>query len=219
MNQKLDLIYNCVMRTYRTVNLNVLWFLIALNISIFVIELVIGGEPINKVIDLLGLTPALLSQQPWTIISSMFVHGDILHILFNMISLYFLGSFFIRAAGEKRFLAVFFLGGIAGNALYFLLSYLVLRGFIPPFFGDPFKIGVGASGAIFALGGALAIMVPRVPVFIFFIPVPVPLWVAIIIFFLLSFLPRIAWQAHLGVLLLGLVAGLIFRRRRRIHYF
>lgn len=193
------------MRTYRAVNLNVLWFLIALNVAIFVIELVIGGEPINEVIDLFGLTPALLSQQPWTIISSMFIHGNIWHILFNMVSLYFLGSFFIRAAGERSFLAVFFLGGLAGNALYILLA-------------SPNAIGIGASGAVFAIGGALAVMVPRVPVFIFFIPVPIPLWVAIIIFFLFSFLPRIAWQAHLGGLLLGLIAGLILKRRRRIYY-
>jgi membrane associated rhomboid family serine protease len=194
------------MRTYRTVNLNVLWFIIALNVAIFIIELVVGGEPINEVIDFLGLTPDKLSQQPWTIISSMFVHGNLWHILFNMISLYFLGSFFIRAAGERSFLAVFFLGGLAGNVLYFLL-------------GSPSIPAVGASGGIFALGGALAVMVPRLPVFIFFIPIPVPLWVAIIILFLLSFLPRIALEAHLGGLLLGVIAGIIFRRRRRVYYF
>jgi membrane associated rhomboid family serine protease len=202
LNQKPDLTYNCVMRTYRAVNLNVLWFLIALNVVIFVITLIRPEETIY----FLGLTPAFLSQQPWTIISSMFVHGSIWHILFNMLSLYFLGSFFIRAVGEKSFLAVFFLGGLAGNILFVLLA-------------DPLSTGIGASGAIFAFGGALAVMVPRVPVFIFFIPVPIPLWVAIIIFFLLSFLPGIAWQAHLGGLFLGLVVGLIFRKRRRIYYF
>ena len=207
------------MRTYRTVNLSVLWFLIALNVVIFIIELVIGGEPINEIIRFLGLTPALLSKQPWTIISSMFVHGSLWHILFNMIGLYFLGSFLIRAVGERSFLAVFFLGGLAGNALYFLLGHLVLRGLLPPSFGDPFTPGIGASGGIFALGGALAVMVPRVPVLIIPIPVPMPLWVAILIFLLLSFLPGIAWQAHIGGLLLGLVAGLIFKRSRRVYYF
>ena len=201
MNQKPDLIYNCTMRTYRAVNLNVLWFLIALNVLIFIITL---ARP--ETIYFLGLTPALLSQQPWTIISSMFVHGNFLHILFNMIGLYFLGSFMLRAVGERSFLAVFFLGGLAGNILFVLLA-------------QPFSTGIGASGAIFALGGALAVMVPRVPVLIIPIPVPIPLWVAIIIFFFLSFLPGIAWQAHVGGLLLGLVAGLIFRRRRRIYYF
>jgi len=201
LNQKPDLPYNCAMRTYRTVNLNVLWFIIALNVLILIVTLI---RP--EIVYLLGLKPALLFERPWTIISSMFVHGSILHILFNMISLYFLGSFFIRAAGEKSLLAVFFLGGLAGNILFALLA-------------NPLSTGIGASGAVFALGGALAVMVPRVPVFIFFIPIPVPLWVAIIIFFLLSFLPSIAWQAHLGGLLLGVIAGIIFRRRRRIYYF
>jgi len=198
------------MRTYRTVNLNALWFLIALNVVIFVIEIAIGGYPItgnNEIVRFLGLAPALLSQQPWTIITAIFVHGGFTHIIFNMISLYFLGSFFIRAAGERNFLAVFFLGGLAGNALYILLA-------------PPNVIGIGASGAVFAIGGALAVLVPRVPVFIFFIPIPMPLWIAIIIFFFLSFLfSGIAWQAHLGGLLLGLVAGYIFRRRRRSYYF
>jgi membrane associated rhomboid family serine protease len=176
----------------------------------FIIELVIGGYPItadNEVVRFLGLARVLLSQQPWTIITAIFVHGGFAHIIFNMISLYFLGSFFLRAAGERSLLAVFFLGGLAGNALYILLA-------------PPNAMGIGASGAIFALGGALAIMVPRVPVIIFPIPIPVPLWIAIIILVCISFLfSGIAWQAHIGGLFLGLIAGLILRRRRRIYSF
>jgi membrane associated rhomboid family serine protease len=191
------------MRAYRAVNLNILWFLIALNVLIFVITLLRPAE----VIGLLGLTPALLSKQPWTIISSMFVHGGFAHILFNMISLYFLGSFFLRAVGERSFLAVFFLGGLAGNVVYVLLA-------------PPYITGIGASGAIFAIGGALAVLVPKVPVYIFFIPIAMPLWLAILIFFLLSFLfSGIAWQAHLGGVLGGVIAGFVLRRRRRIYYF
>jgi membrane associated rhomboid family serine protease len=191
------------MQPYRAVNLNVLWFLIALNVLIFIITLL---RP--EAISFLGLTPALLLQQPWTIISSVFVHGGFLHIIFNMIALYFLGSFLLRAVGEKSFLAVFFLGGLAGNLLFILYANLV----------DLNLIGVGASGAIFALAGALVVMVPRARVLIFPIPIPMPLWVAILIFFFISFLPGIAWQAHLGGLLLGVIAGLLFRRRRRIYY-
>ncbi|OGN96585.1 MAG: hypothetical protein A2Z77_01065 [Chloroflexi bacterium RBG_13_51_36] len=198
------------MRTYRAVNLNVLWFLIALNVLIFVIELAVGGYPItvaNPVVRLLGLARVLLAQQPWTIITAIFVHGGPAHIIFNMISLYFLGSFFLRAVGERSFLAVFFLGGLAGNALYLLLA-------------PPNAIGIGASGVVFAIGGALAVLVPRVPVIVFPIPIPIPLWVAILIFFLLSFLfAGIAWQAHLGGVLAGLIAGLIIRKRRRLLYF
>jgi membrane associated rhomboid family serine protease len=196
------------MRTYRAVNLNPLWFLMALCVAVFAIELVTGGgiSQSSPLISFLGVARASISSQPWTILTAMFVHYDFLHILVNMISLYFLGSFFLRAAGERSFLAVFFLGGLAGNALYILLS-------------PPNIIGIGASGAIFAIGGALAIMVPRVPVYIFFIPVATPLWVAIVIFLLLSFLPGIAWQAHLGGLLLGLIAGLILKKRRQVYYF
>ena len=202
------------MRSYRGVNLNILWFLIALNVLIFVIELAVGpypivqnGQVVNQVVLLLCLARLALPQQPWTIISSIFVHGAFGHILFNMISLYFLGSFFFRAVGERSFLTVFFLGGLAGNALYLLLA-------------PPNVIGIGASGAIFAIGGALAVLVPRVPVYILFIPIAMPLWVAILIFFLLSFVfPQIAWQAHLGGVLAGVIAGLILRRSRRIHYF
>ena len=201
MNGEANLIYNCAMRTYGAVNLNVLWFLIALNIVLFPITVL---RP--ETIYLLGLTPSLLPQQPWTIISSMFVHGGLWHVAFNMIALYFLGSFLIRAVGDRSFVAVFLLGGLAGNILFVLLAH-------------PFTTGVGASGAIYALGGALAIMVPRVPVLVFPIPVPVPLWVAIIIFFFISFLPGIAWQAHLGGLALGLMAGLVLTRRTRVYYF
>ena len=198
------------MRSYRTVNLNLLWFLIALNVLIFVIELAVGGYPItidNPVVRLLGLSAVQLAQQPWTIISSVFVHGGFGHNLFNMISLYFLGSFFLRATGERSFLAVFFLGGLAGNAVYVLLA-------------PPNVIGIGASGAIFAIGGALAVIVPKAPVYVFFIPIAMPLWAAILIFFLLSFLfSGVAWQAHLGGVLAGVIAGFILRRRRRFNYF
>jgi len=170
--------------------------LIAVNILVFIFTLV---RP--EAVYFLGLTPAYFLQQPWTIVTNLFVHGGIGHIVVNMISLYFLGSFVLRLLGEKRFLLVYFLGGIIGNVFYLFL-------------GPPLIPGVGASGAIFALGGVLAIMAPKLPVFMFFIPVPIPLWIAIIVFLLISFFPGIAWQAHLGGLLVGLVAGYYFRTRR-----
>ncbi len=184
------------MRTYTTFSLNAVWFLIAVNILVFIFTLV---RP--EAVYFLGLTPAYFLQQPWTIVTNLFVHGGIGHIVVNMISLYFLGSFVLRLLGEKRFLLVYFLGGIIGNVFYLFL-------------GPPLIPGVGASGAIFALGGVLAIMAPKLPVFMFFIPVPIPLWIAIIVFLLISFFPGIAWQAHLGGLLVGLVAGYYFRTRR-----
>ncbi len=190
------------MRSYSTFSLNAIWFLVAVNVLIFIVTLI---RP--DAIFFLGLTPALLLHQPWTIITNLFVHGGFTHILFNMISLYFLGSFLIRLVGEGDFLKVYFVGGIAGNILYIVLG--------------PQNIpGIGASGAVFALGGALAIMAPRLPVFVFPIPVPMPLWAAMILFLVISFFVRgIAWQAHLGGFLLGLLAGRLLKGRRRVHYY
>ncbi|HUS04260.1 MAG TPA: rhomboid family intramembrane serine protease [Dehalococcoidia bacterium] len=190
------------MRSYNRFNLNAIWFLIIVNVLIFIVTLV---RP--DVITFLGLTPAYFRHQPWTIITNLFVHAGWWHIIFNMICLYSLGSFLTRLIGEKNFLKVYFAGGVLGNI--FFLAY-------NPYPDIP---GIGASGAISAIIGVLVIMAPKLPVIIFPIPVTIPLWVAIIIFLLISFLPGIAWQAHLGGLALGLIAGYFFKKKRRTYYF
>jgi len=185
------------MRSYTTPSLHAIWFLVALNVLVFIVTMV---RP--DIVLFLGMTPALFLRQPWTIVTSIFVHGSFNHILFNMISLFFLGSFLIRVVGERSFLWVYFLGGLAGNALFMVLAH-------------PASTGVGASGAIYAVGGTLAMMAPRLPVFVFPFPFPIPLWVALIAFLALSFIiPGIAWEAHVGGLLLGLIAGYLFKRKR-----
>jgi membrane associated rhomboid family serine protease len=189
------------MRAYRAYSSNVIWFLIIANLVVFIMTLV--RSDMGSFLALLPY-PYFLSQ-PWGIITHMFVHANFWHILCNMISLYFLGSLLIRLIGENKFLTVYFLGGIIGGLFYV---------FVLP----PLKPAVGASGAIFALGGALAIMAPRLPVFMFFVPIPVPLWIAILVFLLISFIPGIAWQAHLGGLLLGLGAGYYYKKKRRVYF-
>ena len=200
------------MRTYRTVSLNPLLFLIALNIIIFIAIRAAGPYPIITVQDALDnpiskwlalYSPDFL-RQPWTILTSMFVHAEFWHIFGNMISLFFLGRFLLQLVGENRFLAVYFLGGLVGSLLFVALA--------------PYSLGIGASGAIFALGGALVMMAPKLRVFIIPIPIPIPLWIAIIIFLLISFVPGIAWQAHLGGLLLGLGAGYYFKKRGYFYF-
>jgi len=120
-----------------------------------------------------------------------------------MITLYFFGTYFNRLVGEKRFLIVYFVGGFVGNFFLLLLSGLA-----------PYTLALGASGAVFAIAGGLVILRPRLPVIIFPIPIPMPLFVAVLGgFVILSFLPSVAWQAHLGGLIVGLIAGYIFRRR------
>jgi len=125
----------------------------------------------------------------------MFVHFEFFHLFANMITLYFFGTYLNRLIGSRRFLLVYFGGGILGSIFFILLA--------PP------SVAIGASGAVFA---------------IFPIPVPLPLWIAVIgIFSILTLLAvldlmPIAWEAHLGGLLFGLGAGYLFKKRRRYYY-
>lgn len=132
----------------------------------------------------------------------MFTHANWDHILFNMIALYFYGMYVLALVGEANFFIVYFIGGLVGNVLFLLLA-------------NPYDIAVGASGAIFALGGTLVVMRPRLKVMIFPIPIPMDLWIAILIMALISLAPGIGWQAHLGGLITGIVAGYFFRRKER----
>jgi len=177
------------------------WLLIVVNLVLFVVRVINPDIIFN-----LGLLPAIFWDRPWTLVTSMFLHANIWHIFANMITLYFLGSYLNRLLGTQKFLIVYFAGGILGGIVYLLL-------------GESLSIAIGASGAIFALGGVLAVMRPKLRVIVFPIPVPLPLWIAVIgIFVVFSFLSNVAWQAHLGGLVLGLVAGYFFRRRERYYY-
>ncbi len=188
-----------VYRNYRRSDLTPIWVLIGINVLLFIVTLIAP-----TVLLYLGLIPAIIGDRPWTIITSIFLHANIWHILFNMMTLYFFGRYLCVLLGEKKFLTVFLIGGILGNVLYLLL-------------GPPYSIAIGASGAVFALGGVLAVMRPKIRVFVFPIPIPFPLWAAVIGgFLILIAFPNVAWQAHLGGLAFGLVIGYFFRKRERI---
>jgi membrane associated rhomboid family serine protease len=188
--------------------------LIIINFLVYIFVNIAGfsGLDISRsIIPNLGLSLAGFSHHPWTVVSYMFTHTDFWHLLLNMITLYFFGSFLNRLIGLRRFLAVYFIGGLIGGLFVLLFSW-------PPF-GSPYIPTIGASGAIFALGGALAVLTPKLKVIIFPIPVPMPLWVAILVSFLvLAFLPNVSWQGHLGGLLFGLLAGWFLRKRVRVIY-
>ncbi len=174
--------------------------MILANILIFIVTLI---RP--ELRGYLALNRLLFSDRPWTLLTSMFVHASFWHIFANMFTLYFFGSNLIQLIGERNFWIVYFLGGIAGNILYILL-------------GPSVSVAVGASGAVFAVGGALAVMSPRLRVFIIPIPVPLPLWAAVIGGgFVISFFPHVAWQAHLGGLVFGLAMAYFLRQRRRFY--
>lgn len=186
----------------RGFNLSALWFLVAVNVILFVFT---SLEPDLTV--RLGLQPASFTSEPWTILTSLFIHANFAHIFGNMITLFFFGTYLSMLVGERNFLITYFVGGLLGNA--FLLVYEL---YAPG--GNPYVIGIGASGAIFAVGGSLAVLRPMTRVYLFFV-IPLPLWVGVIGgFLIMSLIPNVSWQAHLGGLVLGLIAGYFFRERR-----
>lgn len=192
------------MRDDRGFTINAVWFLIGLNLILF-IATTLNSDLFYR----LGLQPGQFAEEPWKIITSMFVHVDIFHILGNMVTLYFFGTYLCTLVGDGKFLAIYFLGGLLGNA------FCILYGLYGPG-GDPDVTFVGASGAVFAAGGTLTVLRPNAKVIIFPIPVPLPLWIAVIGgFLIISLFPGVAWQAHLGGLVLGLIAGFVLRERRR----
>ncbi|MBN1375457.1 MAG: rhomboid family intramembrane serine protease [Dehalococcoidia bacterium] len=159
-----------------------------------------------NILPYLALSSSTFLQVPWTVFSYMFTHVAFFHILANMVTFYFYGSFLNRITGTKTFLAIYLIGGLVAGVFIILLA-------------SPLSLTIGASGAVFALGGALAVLVPKLKVFIFPIPVPMPLWVAILIgFVILAIIPHVSWQGHLGGLLTGLAAGWIMRKRMRVIY-
>jgi uncharacterized protein len=154
----------------------------------------------------LGLIPHYFTSRPWMLFTSMFIHSGFAHIFGNMITLFFFGSFLNRLIGNGRFLLVYFIGGLVGNTAYLLL-------------GQDYSLVVGASGAVYAIAGALVVMTPKLPVRLYFL-IPVPLWAVVLIFYVIfSFLPGVAWQAHLGGLAVGLLSGYFFRKKIRYDFY
>ncbi|MFZ4504756.1 MAG: rhomboid family intramembrane serine protease [Microbacteriaceae bacterium] len=143
----------------------------------------------------LGYIPALTFSEPWRVITVSFVHGSILHILFNGYSLWVLGNLLERKIGSGRFLTIFMLSSVAGSAAVFFLN--------------PGGFVVGASGAIFGLFAALFVANRR------FQGNNISLIVIVGINLALGFVvPNVAWEAHIGGLIGGLLATTLLLRRR-----
>lgn len=184
--------------------------IIALNLLFFLATSISSGLIFN-----LGLTPTLFLERPWTILTSIFVHSGFGHIFGNMVTLFFFGRVLNQIVGQNKFLAVYFVGGLVGNAVFLVLGHFNLLG------TSPMALVIGASGAVYAIAGALVVLMPNIRVNMWFV-LPMPLWVVVLVFFVLwSFIfgQAVAWQAHMGGLGVGLIAGYIFRRSGGYYYY
>jgi membrane associated rhomboid family serine protease len=117
-------------------------------------------ELVGKVLPWLAGTasPGSMLLKPWTLISYMFVHVGLFHLLGNMLILYFAGRIFSDLLNAKRFTAVYFMGGIAGFLAYFAAFNLF------PVFSGAQGLIYGASASVIAILVALATYMPNMEV-------------------------------------------------------
>ena len=186
--------------------------LIALNVGIFLVNLAQGaaltGNAGEVYLDgsLIGLAALPDGTQIgvgagdwWRPVTSMFLHGNLLHLAMNVLMLWWIGAPVEEALGRGRFLALYFVSGLAGSAGALLLT-------------EPNRPTVGASGAIFGILGA-ALVFERQRNYV----LGGSALTIIALNVVLSFRPGISVGGHLGGLAGGVLIGLILSRFGRGH--
>lgn len=187
------------------------YWLLGIIVAVFVAQMLVlnaYGLPVHQYLFVIDMHWMF---RPWTLVTSTLSHGDIYHILFNGIVLFFFGPSLERLLGIRRFLVLFFVSGAIAGILQVLLQWY--------FFGQDVG-GLGASGALMMVFGALMVVMPNEKVLIWGI-VPVPFWLAGIGFALLdifgAFDPGsgVGNFAHLSGMALGLYVGWRIRESLR----
>lgn len=105
--------------------------------------------------------------RPWQVVTYAFMHGDISHILFNMIALFMFGGTIERTFGTRNFIIYYFVCAIVAAIAQLIVVQWFTHGFYPT---------LGASGAIFGLLLAFGMLYPHEKVMLMFLPVPMPAW-------------------------------------------
>jgi hypothetical protein len=143
-----------------------------------------------------------LLAQPWTLFTYMFLHASPIHIFFNMLMLFFFGPLLERQIGSGRFLGVYAASGVLAG----LAQVLLFGGAV-----------IGASAAIFGVMGTLAMLMPDLRIYFYF--VPMKLIFAILIFAAIDILfmgsgDQVAHLAHLVGLAFGLIFGYVLKKNK-----
>ncbi len=148
-------------------------------------------------------------NEPWRFLTSIFLHGSVGHLAYNLFALVLFGSILEKLIGEKRFLMIFFITGILAN--------LVSVNF--------YSSALGASGAIFGVIGALMIIRPLLPIWAFGLPMPIfvagIIWVTGDVMGAVGFLTgnpmdnNVGNIAHLSGVVFGIIMGMLIRKKFR----
>ena len=186
----------------------VTYVLIGMSALSFLLQLALGTGVDNPWTSALIFAPFLGETEPWRMLTTAFLHdtGMVLHIGFNMYALWIVGQSLEPALGRWRFVALYLLSAIGGSVMVLLLASPTDVSWI--------RGVVGASGAVFGLFGAILVVLRRLG------RSAQPIVVILVINGVLGFVvPNIAWQAHLGGLLVGGALGLAYayapKERRR----
>ena len=182
--------------------------LVGVNIAVYALTSFFGGNFLETdpvVIVGFGLyTPYVLNGEVWRLLTSLFIHANIAHIAGNMLFLFIYGLRAEDMFDVREYLAIYFLSGLAGNALT-MFADLLTAGAL-----GGFAFSVGASGAIFGMLGAVMIYMRR--------SIGQSIMTALIyVFFLfaLNIAPGVNILAHLGGLVTGLALGYILAATRK----
>lgn len=195
---------------------------IYINVAVFIIVkvtaltlMLIGISP-DLILRYLEMpsNPHQLAIYPWTALTYMFTHYEVLHILFNMLFLYWFGILFTQFFSPRHFVGLYILGGLGGAALYFL-AYNTL-----PFFAGINGSMLGASASILAIVVATAVKAPYYKVRLLLIGAISLKWLSIFVVFLdlISISSNNAGGhiAHIGGAVVGLLFGLAQKQGRDI---
>jgi len=179
--------------------------LIAINVALF-----LAGFVASDLVRVFGLRPSdVLQGRVWQLLTYMYLHGNLGHILFNMLALWMFGTELERLWGTRAFLRYYHIVGIGAGVSTVVISSLF------PFAASTFHTTtIGASGAIYGLLLAYGLLFPNRPILMYFVfPIPAKYFVMILgaIALLMSLNDSggaVAHLTHLG----GLVAGYIMLR-------
>jgi len=157
--------------------------------------------------------PDFIWKRPWTLVTYIFLHNSITHLFVNMLVMFFIGRGLEQRVGKKQLLGVFFTAGVLSAVGHALMSM--------PIFGVYPTPIVGASGAIYGVFAALAVLEPDSRVYVYFIPMK--LKQALVLFAALDFLmihstDMVAHIAHLSGLFVGLYMGYRIKKIQERHW-
>jgi membrane associated rhomboid family serine protease len=183
--------------------------LIFINVGVYLLQQV-AGTAMLKLFALWPLGSGLF--RPWQLLTYAFLHGNLLHIVFNMIPLFMFGAVLERYWGARRLVIYYLVCVLAAAA-----TQLAVLGTSAE--GEP---TLGASGGVFGVLLAFAWYFPRQRLYVIPIPIPVPAWLFVTVYSLLELFfgvtgkeQGVAHFAHLGGLLGGALCILYWRSRRR----